>query len=150
MKTTALVLALTLGAMTAASADDAIVTIPSCVIGWGNEGISCTPPVVSTPAQPSVALRVTEYVFEGADAIVSGSHTAHFPGNQSAEINPSTRLFSHGGSLMYLAGYAIGDVLIGAFTRRFRPSQKNALAAAQILSDGYGLEFTSNGQKGKH
>lgn len=91
------------------------------------------------PPAPSRVLRMSMYALQLADATLSGITDTRLGAHEG---NPQMKPFSHGGVPMFIVGYAAWDILSGALERRFRPSQKNALAVAQIGSNINGILTT--------
>lgn len=93
------------------------------------------------PDHPSSELRVTMYALQATDAILSGVTFNRHPGDR--EGNPQMRPFSHGGVPMFIAGYAVWDIVSGALTRRFKASHKDLITVQQIGSNVDGILTTA-------
>ena len=103
--------------------------------------------LLAAPTAPASALRITEYILQGVDALVSGSiestrNPAHF-----TEVDPLMRPFSHGGIPTFVAAFATEDIIVGALSRRFGPAAKNLEAAIQIGANVWGITFTVQNER---
>lgn len=95
--------------------------------------VACGAPARADDLQ---TLRIVMYAGEAADCANSGRFRSGY------EINPLVKPFSHGGIPTYCAAPVVGNLVLGALTRRWPKWLKIAGTGLQITSNAWGVYFT--------